>query len=89
MVHGKEKKERAFPLAGDTDNDATYDHEGDAEKAPAAVPPVASSAIQMKLSSFVVPASAADVARKLIRLTDDDILGFTSACNTLHYQPIL
>jgi hypothetical protein len=92
FFQGKEKRMRTYPLAGDTDNDATYDHEGEAEEAPAAVPPVASSAqnqIQMKLSSFVVPASAGDVARQLSRLTDDDILGFTSSCNTLHYQPVL
>ena len=36
---GKEKRMRMFPLAGDTDNDATY-HEEEAE-APSAGPPVA------------------------------------------------
>ena len=92
MVHGKEKKERAFPLAGDTDNDATYDHEEEAEEAPSAGPPVASSAqIQTHVSSFFqpAPASAADVARQLLWLPDKDILDFTSSRNTLHYQPIL
>ena len=92
MVHGKEKKERAFPLAGDTDNDATYDHEEETEEAPSAGPPVASSAqIQTYVSSFFEPAptSAADVARQLLRLTDEDILDFTSSRNTLHYQPII
>ena len=89
MVHGKEKKERAFPLAGDTDNDATY-HEEEAE-APSAGPPVSSSEIQTHVPSFFepTPASAADVASQLLRLTNADILDFTSSRNTLHYQPIL
>ena len=70
---------RIFPLAGDTDNDATYDHEE--EEAPAAEPPVASSApIQTQVSSFFepAPATAADVARQLLWLTDEDTLDFTS-----------
>ena len=88
-----------YPFAaGGTDKDdadyvdATYDHEKEAEEAPAAVPPVASSAqIQTDLSTFMIhaPASAADVARQLLRLTDEDILDFTSSRNTLQYQPIL
>jgi hypothetical protein len=91
MVHGKEKKERAFPLAGDTDNDATYDHEEEAEEVPSAGPPVSSSEIQTHVPSFFepTPASAADVASQLLRLTNADILDFTSSRNTLHYQPIL
>ena len=50
QLEGKEKRMRIFPLAGDTDkfgdNDATgtYDHEEQAEEAPSAGPPVASSA---------------------------------------------
>ncbi len=41
LVQGNEKKERTYPFAGDTDNDATYDPEEDAEEAPAAGPSVA------------------------------------------------
>ena len=57
---GKEKRMRMFrvPLAGDTDNDATYHDDYVAEDVPAAEPPVASPAqIQSKLSSFSMPAS--------------------------------
>ena len=96
---GKEKIMRRYPLAGDTEQeDATFvlddDDEEDVDEAPmsvtSAVPPVASSAqIQTNLSSFIKPASAADVARQMLRLTDADIQGFTSSCNTLHYLPIL
>ena len=56
-----------FAAAGGTDkDDADYVYVPEAPMdAPAAVPPVASSAqnqIQMKLSSFIVPASALQVA---------------------------
>ena len=91
-IRGVTYRLRRYPQAGDTDNDATYDHEEEAEEAPSAGPPVASSAqIQTHVSSFFEPAptSAADVARQLLRLTDKDILDFTSSRNTLHYQPII
>ena len=91
-IRGVTYRLRRYPQAGDTDNDATYDHEEEAEEAPSAGPPVASSAqIQTYVSSFFEPAptSAADVARQLLWLTDKDILDFTSSRNTLHYQPII
>ena len=53
---------RIFPLAGDTDNDTTYDHE--AEEAPSAGPPVSSSEIQTHVPSFFEPTPASAAGRK-------------------------
>ena len=80
-----------FAAGGSKENDDDFVDDQD-EEAPSAGPPVASSAqIQTHVSSFFqpAPASAADVARQLLRLTDEDILDFTSSRNTLQYQPIL
>ncbi len=63
---GKEKR-TGFPLrlASDTDN-ATYDHEEEAEEAPSAAPPVAPSAqIQTHVSTFLEPAPASAFVRTL------------------------
>ena len=55
LVQGNEKKERTrtYPFAGDTDNDATYDPEEEAEEAPAAGPSL-SRLICAKSIGFVV-----------------------------------
>jgi hypothetical protein len=73
--------------AGGTDKDDDDDYVAEAlTDVPSAEPPVASPPqFQTSLSSFMlpVPASAADVAKQLLRLTNADILDFTSSRNTL------
>jgi hypothetical protein len=55
---GKEKRMRMFPLAGDTDNDATYDHEEEAEEAPSAGPPTGRLICAKSIGFVVVNHSA-------------------------------
>ena len=70
MVQGNEKKERTYPFAGDTDNDATYDPEEEAEEAPAAGPSVASSAqSQSDLSSLIIRPTALSVVSQMAALS--------------------
>ena len=90
---GKEKRMRMFPLAGDTDNDATYHDDYVAEAltdVPAAEPPVASPAqIQSKLSSFSMPASTSSVVSQLVALSAEDLKAFAKSRTTLHYELVI
>ena len=72
MVHGKEKKERAFPLAGDTDNDASYDQDEPEEMAveQSSQVPVTPSVHQTTLSSLRIKANPTNVACQLLELSD-------------------
>ena len=81
---------RTFPLAGDTDNDATYHDDYVAEDVPAAEPPVASPAqIQSKLSSFSMPASTSSVVSQLVALSAEDLKAFAKSRTTLHYELVI
>jgi hypothetical protein len=58
MVRGNEKKERTYPPAIPTTTSLVNDHEGEAEEAPSAEPPVALSA-KFQTDKIVVPCACA------------------------------
>ena len=91
MVHGKEKKERAFPLAGDTDNDASYDQDEPEEMAveQSSQVPVTPSVHQTTLSSLRIKANPTNVACQLLELSEGQLQEFAAGRNTRKFAPII
>ena len=88
---GKEKRMRTYPLAGDTDNDASYDQDEPEEMAveQSSQVPVTPSVHQTTLSSFRIKANPTNVACQLLELSEEQLQEFAASRNTRKFAPII
>ena len=88
---GKEKRMRTCPLAGDTDNDASYDQDEPEEMAveQSSQVPVTPSVHQTTLSSLRIKANPTNVACQLLELSEEQLQEFAASRNTRKFAPII
>ena len=88
---GKEKRMRTYPLAGDTDNDASYDQDEPEEMAveQSSQVPVTPSVHQTTLSSLRIKANPTNVACQLLELSEEQLQEFAASRNTRKFAPII